>query len=49
MNGLIAIRRYIQCDDFLHGLFGQFLARRGEELHGFLLVTRVQITSERAE
>jgi hypothetical protein len=27
MYGLIAISRYIQCNDFLNGLFGQFLGR----------------------
>jgi hypothetical protein len=49
MYGLIAISRYIQCDDFLNGLFGQFLAGRGEKFFYSGLVTRVQITSERAE
>ena len=39
----------VQRDDLLHGLFRQFLAGRGEKLHSFLLVTRVQIPSERAE
>ena len=39
----------VQRDDLLHGLFGQFLAGRGEKFHGFLLVARVQIPSQRAE
>ena len=39
----------VQRDDFLHGLFGQFLAGRGEKLHSFLLVARVQIPPECAE
>ena len=49
MYGLIAISRYIQGDDFLNGLFRQFLAGRGEKFFYSGLVTRVQITSERAE
>ena len=39
----------VQRDDLLHGLFGQFLAGRGEKFHGFFLVARVQIPSQRAE
>jgi hypothetical protein len=40
---------FVQRDDFLHGLFRQFLAGRGEKFFCFSLVTRVQIPSQRAE